>query len=908
MPATRPLPRLIALLAAAIALTGLAVADDALKARQTGTLDGHTAAVYSVAYTPDGTRLISGSFDTTAKVWDLTTRKAVKTLEGHTGLILSVAVDPSGKRVATGSLDKSARVWDLPGATTPSKTLAHNAGVDALVLRPDGKAALTAAGKTVNVWDLTTGKSARTLPEATADVEAVAWRADSAQVAAGDRASIIRLFNPLDGASQGLIDQPADTVLGLAYLPSGQGLISAGSDGVARLWNLPVVAPVHTDTKGELFAISSDGSKYAVARGKESLQTRDAVKGNVLSEAKDLPAAPVGIALNASGTRLAAAFGDKSVRIYSAADGKEIRKFDPLPVTVTAIAIRADGGAIAISGEDGTTRVFNVGDGKLIKELKSHKGAVISARFHPTDADRIATSGADNTIKVWSIGKATARDLAGHTAAVVSLAFSGDGKALASSSLDKTVRVWDVEKGTTTATSPAGASPVYSVSLSGDGKQFASLSSDGTATLFDATARPLQSLAGLGKNAKSIGFAPGGKSVLVLGTQDGKSTTAWTPSAGRTFEGHTGPINALAITANGAQLLTASADKTIKVYEVATGKEVRSLAGFGDGVRCVAISKDGQTVAAGGLDRTVRTWNLADGKAKQVYTRVSTINSLAFTPDNKSLIIGQADGTLVALDLAAADPAKAETTAIPGTSPLHAIAVAPDGATVVSAAEDKNARVWTLSAGGPKIFNGHASQVYTVSWSADGNTLVTGGGDASARLWDVTKGSQIRSIEKAHTAAVYAAQMHPKGDLLVTAGDDKLIKYWNPADGKELRKGAGHGATVYCLAFRPGHTQIASGSVDKTVRLWNVADGKEIRVFSGHPDDVYSIAFTPDGKRLASIGYGGNLFVWDVETGKPISQQKIAPGLICFGLAISPDGKHIAVAASDEKTYLFDMP
>ena len=144
---------------------------------------------------------------------------------------------------------------------------------------------------------------------------------------------------------------------------------------------------------------------------------------------------------------------------------------------------------------------------------------------------------------------------------------------------------------------------------------------------------------------------------------------------------------------------------------------------------------------------------------------------------------------------------------------------------------------------------------------------------------------------------------NPKGDILATGGDDKLIKYWNVADGKELRKSQGHGAPVYALAFHPDGSKLASGSVDKTIRIWNVADGKELHKLDGHPDDIYAVAFSRDGRRLASVGYGGNLFVWDANEAKPLFHQRIAPNTLTYGLAWSPDGKQLAVAAADNKAY-----
>ncbi len=134
---------------------------------------------------------------------------------------------PSTRRASASSrgarTSRAPGSWEMPGSLAPSKTLTNPAGVPALALRPDGKQAVAASGKALTIWDLDAGKPARTIDKLPADVESVAWRADGGQVAAGDKGGTIRLFNPADGSPQGTVDQPADTVLGIAYLPNGQG-------------------------------------------------------------------------------------------------------------------------------------------------------------------------------------------------------------------------------------------------------------------------------------------------------------------------------------------------------------------------------------------------------------------------------------------------------------------------------------------------------------------------------------------------------------------------------------------------------------------------------------------------------------------------------------------------------------
>src|SRR5918998_541397 len=153
IPGTRP--RVAAVVVVALAMTGLALAQQA--AQVAGTLDGHTDPVYAVAWSPDGKTLITGGFDNTVRLWDAATRKEIKKFEGHANLVLAVAPSPDGKQILSGSLDKSAKIWTVASPGMLKDLADHPAGVHGLAVRPDGKQAAAATGKTVRIWDLAAG-------------------------------------------------------------------------------------------------------------------------------------------------------------------------------------------------------------------------------------------------------------------------------------------------------------------------------------------------------------------------------------------------------------------------------------------------------------------------------------------------------------------------------------------------------------------------------------------------------------------------------------------------------------------------------------------------------------------------------------------------------------------------------
>ena len=245
------LRRALIVVSTAIFTAGFALAQ---QAAIVGKLEGHTSPVYSVAWSRDGKSLATAGFDNTVRLWDAATRKEIKKFEGHTKLALAVAISPDGKQILSGSQDNTAKIWDWP-VFSPIKTLAGHAGpVQALAAKPDGKQVAAAAGKSIKIWDLATGQTVKELQDHSGDVQCAAWRGDGAGLATGDKANTIRLWKA-DLTPEAAIHTPGESVTAMAYLPNNQQIVSAGSDGLARLWQLPVAPSRKFDSKGPVDAV-----------------------------------------------------------------------------------------------------------------------------------------------------------------------------------------------------------------------------------------------------------------------------------------------------------------------------------------------------------------------------------------------------------------------------------------------------------------------------------------------------------------------------------------------------------------------------------------------------------------------------------------------------------------------------
>jgi WD40 repeat protein/uncharacterized CHY-type Zn-finger protein len=290
------------------------------------------------------------------------------------------------------------------------------------------------------------------------------------------------------------------------------------------------------------------------------------------------------------------------------------------------------------------------------------------------------------------------------------------------------------------------------------------------------------------------------------------------------LKGHSGSVLDVAITPNGEKFVSSSADNTLKVWDLETGRCIRTLKGHFAKVNGVSITPDGKRVISGSSDGAVKVWDIESGKCVTNFEgHHGWVHGVTITPDGKHVVSGSADRTIKVWDLESGDCIsnfKGHT----GIICIWAVAVTPSGSRIVTGSVDNTLKVWDIKSG-QCIFTleDHTDTVYGVAVTPDGKQVISGSGDRTLKVWDLKTGDCIATFE-GHTESVGGVVVTPDGKWVISGSADKLIKIWNIETGKCIATFSGHTNLVYGLALTPDGKQVVSGSADKTLRVWNLPE------------------------------------------------------------------------------------
>jgi WD40 repeat protein len=646
----------------------------------------------------------------------------------------------------------------------------------------------------IRVWDASSGRKVLTLNGHTDRVLSLAFSPDGRRLASTSEDKTVKVWDLMAGLENGELRKPLFTcpheerVIGVAFSFDGQRLASASGEtdkpGQVKVWDAasgkllfkPFPGQARPDPLVHL-AFSPDGRRLASGSVDNSVKVWDLTTGDEVYTLSGHTDSVINVTFTPDGRRLISASRGREVKLWDLPAGEpgvatpEGRVLAPrwtLPDfsnSVWAMALSADGSHLAIGGDtaDGNVRIYDRASGKLLHTLRGDI-RIISVAFSP-DGRRLAAAGHERVVRLWDTTTGQeVLSLRGHKDIIGRVLFSQDGQRLASASADGEVRIWD-------------ASP------------------------FDKDADP---------RIRTLPPHP------TLSPRSGGE--GW-------VKGDDGEFFGLAFCPTDSRLLaSASADKSIKLWDIQTGQVVRTFHGHKEAAICVAFSPDGRRLLSGSMDRTVKLWDAQTGK---------------------------------------------ELLSIPGFKVMvHSLAFSPTGPAFATGSHRK-LQLWD-SQTGHLLLERQADPEFVgrVAFSPDGKYLATAGHGGTAKVWNVTSGKEICSFTK-HQTSVLGVAFHPQGEYLASGGFDHRVRLWDPVTADEITTLSGHTHSVNSVAFSPDGRYLASAS-GKEVIVWDVTDLENIKsrkIFDRLPGRTgRCVAFSPDGKRLAvASGYKGKgvIKIWD---------------------------------------------
>lgn len=910
------------------------------------TLLGHTAAVTSLAFSPDGTRLASGAEDNSARVWNVSDGQPVSQFGGHAAVVTTVAFSGSGQEVVSGAADGSLHLWNAADGTALRPFGGHGGAIVSAAFAAAAQRVVSAsADGTLRFWNPADGQqiAAVTL---TAAPTAMALARDDSRVAVAGADNTIAIY------------QVADT--------QHVATLAAGAPVRSLDFNAD-----HT----RLAAVTGDDRVVVWEPGRQAVQETLHIAGGVAAAC-----------FTAQPGEVAVAAQDALLRVYTLHHERAVAG---LGQRIVGLAYAADGAVLYAAAADGTVCAYQTGDGQ--QRFHTSHGAAVHALALSADGRFLATAGENAQIRVWNAADgspAAKTELSGFASPVVRVAFSADSVHVAGGTGAGELRVYHLGEGTVVQAFAEHAAGISGLAAAGP-NGFVSSSSDGTTRVWQVWAG--RQLAGHGGPITALETHPSAPAQVISGSQDG-TARVWNTADGAVLQqlAHGAPVVGVAIRGDGQRLATVGGN-TVRLWNAQNYQQVAELRGeirsrlrVAERERALAaarnrVAAEQQLVAA--------AEQLATAEAENLKRAMEAAATAQTALDEKTAAAKAAEEPKLAAEKAVADAMAAAKAAEEALA--AAVKALAEAEAAKKAADEAAARAKTEldnDAGNPdkaKAFEDAqkaaadaataltaAQEAKTAAEKAVADTAAalkaaTDDLPAKVKAFDdaeaarksaaITKQAADKAVQSAMALAQKAAEAVPaakdvlaqaenrvkeieaqvaaareaaaaaeqplhcvafsgEGQLLAAGGEDRLVRLWSSETGAAIDTITGHHAPVHSLAF--SGLRLASAAPDGAAMLWNTSpEWTWVRTFSPSTgvmlvDRVTALDFSPDGTLLAA-GSGdpsrsGQLVILSPTEGTVVREIPDAHSDTVLGVEFSPDGVYLASCGADKFVKIFE--
>jgi len=772
-------------------------APPSLSAEPAQVFSGHSAAVYAVDSSPDGSLVATASFDGTVKLWRVADGAERIVFSGHKGKVMSVAFSPDGRSLVSGGEDKTVKLWDVP---------------------------------------LDQG---RPLAEQLSPVRAVALHEKSGRLVTAGADGSLRIWGLAGRKEERVLEPAAPGLRTLAVDRSGTLVAAAGSDRIVRIWDLAPSARTKKKLSMEGTPLVRPGEKWRLWRGKTSppagwnARTFDASAWELLPSGFGYGTNPA--ELKTVTTRLDDMKQDRQLAGTPGYLSIFVRaKFnipDPSLARKLILKVAFDDGFVAFlngmevvrEGMRGAPPGFRQGASATVADavekrfdLTPHLSKLKAGEnLLALQGHNVNTSSSDFVLSpsLFAVlptspetqDKPGPLKLAGSEGEIRGVDFSLDGSRLAAAGDDRMVRIWRLS----------------------DGQEIARLQGEAAG----------RDLVFIDNNTLAVAGADG---VVAIWNISGAKIL-------RSLAGHVGAVLAVDWLPVGRKLASAGKDGTVRLWDSDRGKELYKLVGHEGDALSLSFSGNGKQLVSGGADKTLRVWAVESGKALGQFSHSMPVRAVAAAPGGQYYAAAQGN-SLVAWKR----PSSSAVKTLTGHGGfVHAVSFSPDGGMIASAGQDKSIRTWSAADGAERLtIKAHDSTIYALAFSPGGQQLCSGSFDKTIKLWNAMNGIEVGRF-LGHKEGVFCLSFSADGQHLFSGSSDLTVRRWEVKNGKELSVYEGHGGWVTGLGLRPSGTQLISADYSGTLLTWNIADGRILARRRARPV-IYGLTVFADGKKLVT--------------------------------------------------------
>lgn len=828
---------------------------------------GHEDGVLSVAFSRDGQRLLSASYDKTARLWNVADGRELQVFRGHTWWVWQAVFSPGEERIVTVSQDGTAKVWSLDTGLAGPAFTGHRGPVYCAAFAPDGQTVVTGGyDQRILAWrpdelqpynfrNLEKGKAVvppveyREFAPHAASVRSLSFSSDGRLLLSGAQDNTVRLYEFDTGTILQTFRGHDSWVRQCAFVPGGRFLLSASHDSTVREWSVAEYEEFRSlqgrRMEGHADAIldatfSPDGRWVITASRDRTARIWDVHSGQeqvVLEEGHSFLASSASFL--DQGRKLVTAAVDNTARVWDVATGTQLQRYDRTGRAAVAV-VSPDERWLLTGGVNRQAQLWNLETGECVQEYPGHPGEVTAAAFSP-DGIHLVTADAKGRAILWNRQTAEKlREFRGHSRRINAAAFVHQGAQLLTASGDNTVARWDVA---------TGQEIKPHVLKHPDSVLAMVVTPDNTTAITSC----------------------GDRQIRVWDLESA--------SVQRTLGPFTGLVYSLALSDDGQRLLTAHAEeRVVRLWDLTSGRELQvprhdgslgpvvDLRRQGGLLWAVAFAPGDDVLTIGGSE--ARLWDLKTGRERISFRRHGTVATARFAPDNTWVVTGSWDNSAKIWDVRTGQALLKLEAGHEGF--VNSAVFSPDGRYVLTAGDDGQAVLWDVRLSGPdgapaaqivRAWRAHNDRVQYATFAPDGRWLITASSDKTARLWDAASGELVRTFQ-GHAWAVFSAEFSQDGKQLITGSEDNSAKIWDVHTGDCLLTLMGHTAPVSSVAFAPDGTRVLTGSYDQTAKLWDSHTGKEILTLNRHVSDVTSVAFSPDGLQVLTGSRDGTAILW----------------------------------------------